>query len=78
VHLALLDLNLPRVGSLEVPATIRSSQASRRIPVVILASPKSVHDITRSYQPGANCHLTKTINRKVRPAVDRSIEGMRG
>ncbi|WP_414643795.1 response regulator [Bradyrhizobium sp.] len=59
MHLALLDLNLPRFGRLEVPATIRSSQACRPIPVVILTSPKSVNDITRSYQPGANCHLTK-------------------
>jgi two-component system, chemotaxis family, response regulator Rcp1 len=58
-QLVLLDLNLPRVGGLEVLAAIKSLQSTRHIPVVVLTSSESGVDITRSYQLGANCYLTK-------------------
>jgi CheY-like chemotaxis protein len=58
-QLVLLDLNLPRVGGLEVLAAIKSLEATRHIPVVVLTSSESSDDIVRSYQLGANCYLTK-------------------
>ncbi|MBV9562018.1 MAG: response regulator [Bradyrhizobium sp.] len=58
-HLVLLDLNLPRVGGLEVLAAIKSLETTRHIPVVVLTSSESSEDIVRSYQLGANCYLTK-------------------
>jgi two-component system, chemotaxis family, response regulator Rcp1 len=58
-QLVLLDLNLPRVGGLEVLAQIKSLESTRHIPVVVLTSSESSQDIVRSYQLGANCYLTK-------------------
>jgi two-component system, chemotaxis family, response regulator Rcp1 len=61
-QLVLLDLNLPRVGGFEVLASIKSLQATRHIPVVVLTSSESSDDIIRSYQLGANCYLTKPFS----------------
>ncbi len=61
-QLVLLDLNLPRVGGLEVLATIKSLEATRHIPVVVLSSSESADDIAKSYQLGANCYLTKPFS----------------
>jgi chemotaxis family two-component system response regulator Rcp1 len=58
-QLVLLDLNLPRVGGFEVLASIKSLEATRHIPVVVLTSSESTEDIIRSYRLGANCYLTK-------------------
>jgi CheY-like chemotaxis protein len=58
----LLDLNLPRIGGFEVLASIKSLQATRHIPVVVLTSSESSDDIIRSYQLGANCYLTKPFS----------------
>jgi CheY-like chemotaxis protein len=49
-QLVLLDLNLPRVGGLEVLATIKSLEATRHTPVVVLTSSESADDIAKSYQ----------------------------
>jgi len=57
-QLVLLDLNLPGVGGLEVLATIKSLEATRHVPVVVLSSSESADDIAKSYQLGANCYLT--------------------
>jgi chemotaxis family two-component system response regulator Rcp1 len=61
-QLVLLDLNLPRVGGFEVLASIKSLEATRHIPVVVLTSSESSDDIIRSYQLGANCYLTKPFS----------------
>lgn len=61
-QLVLLDLNLPRVGGFEVLASIKSLQATRHIPVVVLTSSESSEDIIRSYRLGANCYLTKPFS----------------
>jgi two-component system, chemotaxis family, response regulator Rcp1 len=58
-ELVLLDLNLPRMGGLEVLSQIKSRESTRRIPVVVLTSSAASGDIARSYQLGANCYLTK-------------------
>jgi two-component system, chemotaxis family, response regulator Rcp1 len=58
-QLVLLDLNLPRVGGFEVLQSIKSLEATRHIPVVVLTSSESTDDIIRSYRLGANCYLTK-------------------
>lgn len=58
-QLVLLDLNLPRIGGLAVLSRIKSGEATRHIPVVVLTSSEASDDIVRSYQLGANCYLTK-------------------
>jgi CheY-like chemotaxis protein len=58
-QLVLLDLNLPCIGGLEVLSQIKSAEATRHIPVVVLTSSEASDDIVRSYRLGASCYLTK-------------------
>jgi len=52
--LILLDLNLPKVGGLEVLRRMRTDERTRLIPVVVLTSSKLDEDILDSYRSGAN------------------------
>jgi len=60
--LILLDLNLPKLDGLAVLAAIRAAPELRRIPVVIFSTSQLSRDITRSYELGANCYVTKPGN----------------
>ena len=58
----LLDLKLPKVDGLEVLAEIRSTQALRSIPVVMLTSSKEEQDLLRSYELGVNAYVVKPVD----------------
>ncbi len=60
--LMLLDLNLPKVGGLEVLQRIRQSDRTRLLPVVILTSSREEEDIARSYALGANAYVRKPVD----------------
>jgi CheY-like chemotaxis protein len=62
--LVLLDLNMPRKGGLEVLAEIKADHELRRIPVVILTTSDSEHDVRSSYDRHANCYITKPVDMK--------------
>jgi two-component system, response regulator len=57
----LLDLNLPRVGGLEVLERIRAEQRTRLVPVVILTSSSEHHDLINGYDLGANSYVRKPV-----------------
>jgi CheY-like chemotaxis protein len=60
----LLDLKLPRVNGLEVLQTVRSTDALRSIPVVMLTSSHEESDVLRSYQLGVNAYVVKPVEFK--------------
>ena len=60
--LVLLDLNLPKIGGLEVLRRIRADEQTRLIPVVVLTSSKLEEDILDSYRNGANAYVRKPVN----------------
>ena len=60
--LILLDLNLPKVGGLEVLRRIRADERTRLIPVVVLTSSKLEEDILASYRNGANAYVRKPVD----------------
>jgi two-component system, response regulator len=60
--LVLLDLNLPKVGGLEVLRRVRADERTRLIPVVVLTSSKLEEDILDSYRNGANAYVRKPVN----------------
>jgi two-component system response regulator len=59
--LILLDLNLPKIGGLEVLRRLRADERTRMIPVVVLTSSKLEEDILDSYRNGANAYVRKPV-----------------
>ena len=57
----LLDLNLPRLGGLDVLKTIRSEERTHLLPVVIMTSSQEDRDIRRGYELGANSYVVKPV-----------------
>jgi two-component system, response regulator len=61
-QIVLLDLNLPRVGGLEVLRRIRADERTKLIAVVILTSSKEEDDIVNGYSLGANAYVRKPVD----------------
>ena len=58
----LLDLNLPRKDGREVLEEIKSDDALKRIPVVVLTTSKAEEDVLRSYDLGVSSFITKPVS----------------
>jgi two-component system response regulator len=57
----LLDLNLPKVGGLEVLKKIRADERTRAMLVVVLTSSKEEQDVAESYGLGVNGYVRKPV-----------------
>jgi CheY-like chemotaxis protein len=60
--LIFLDLNLPRKSGHEVLAEIKADPQLRSIPVIVLTTSTAGPDITKSYDLGASCFITKPFD----------------
>jgi CheY-like chemotaxis protein len=60
--LILLDLNLPKMDGREVLARIKSDDALKVIPVVVLTTSQAEEDVLRAYRLSANCYVTKPVD----------------
>ncbi len=60
-QLILLDLNLPRLGGLEVLKRIREGERTRFLSVVVLTSSREDEDVITSYANGANAYVRKPV-----------------
>ena len=58
----LLDIKMPKVDGIEVLRVIKSTEETRRIPVVIMTSSKEEQDIISSYNLGVNSYVVKPVN----------------
>ncbi len=59
--LILLDVNLPLKSGHEVLETIKTNDEVMQIPVIMLTTSSSEHDINLSYKNHANCYITKPV-----------------
>ena len=57
----LLDLNMPKIGGLEVLKRIKSDERTKSIPIVILSSSKEDSDLITSYMQGVNSYVVKPV-----------------
>jgi len=67
----LLDLKLPKMDGFEVLERIRSSEATKFLPVVILTTSNEDQDRIRGYGLGANSFVRKPVE------FDKFIEAVR-
>ncbi len=60
--LTLLDLQLPRIGGIEVLRQIRANERTKLLPVVVLTSSREDQDLLRCYSLGANSYVRKPVD----------------
>ncbi len=70
-QIILLDLELPKVDGFEVLHRVRSNEATKLLPVVILTTSNEDQDRIRGYGLGANSFVRKPVE------FDKFIEAVR-
>ena len=60
--LMLLDINLPRLGGIDVLAQIRATDHTRHVPVVMLTSSDEEKDRLATYSHRANSYVRKPVD----------------
>lgn len=70
----LLDVNLPKVGGLEVLRQLRAHERFGTIPVVMLTTSAEHQDVQSAYALGANSYIVKPVNFEKFLAVAEQIE----
>jgi two-component system response regulator len=58
----LLDLNLPRLGGLDVLTALRGDARTRHLPVVVLTSSTEDRDRIAAYEQYANSYVQKPVD----------------
>jgi CheY-like chemotaxis protein len=61
-QVVLLDLNLPKLGGLDVLRRLRADERTRLLPVVILTSSSEDRDLIKGYELGANSYIVKPVD----------------
>ena len=61
-QVVLLDLNLPKMGGLEVLRRVRRNDRTKLLPIVILTSSNEERDLVTGYDLGANSYVRKPVD----------------
>lgn len=62
VALVLLDLNMPKMGGLDVLKQMYEDEELRKLPVVVFTSSAHESDVHSCYEYGANAYVNKPID----------------
>lgn len=61
-RLILLDIKMPRLDGIDVLRRLKSDDATKAIPVVMLTSSAEEKDVVESYHLGVNSYLVKPVD----------------
>jgi CheY-like chemotaxis protein len=73
--LVLLDLTLPGVDGFEVISWIRAQPELRMLRVLVMTSSRTIQDVNRAYQLGANSFLVKPTDFEDLVTLTQSLRG---
>jgi two-component system response regulator len=59
--LVMLDIKMPKVDGIEVLRRMKSTEATRAIPVVVMTSSNEERDVVESYALGVNSYIVKPV-----------------
>jgi two-component system response regulator len=71
--LVLLDINLPKIGGLQVLDRLRADPRTRTVPIVILTTSRERRDVLEGYRLGANSYVCKPVSFTTFVAVVRTL-----
>ena len=71
--LVLLDINLPKVGGLDVLRRLRADPRTRLVPVILLTTSREQRDVVDGYRLGANSYVCKPVSFTGFVAVVRTL-----
>ena len=78
VDLAIFDLKLPGMSGLSALEKVRSDEATRELPVIVISGHATVHDAVAAIKLGASDFFEKPLNReRVLVSVTNSIRTAR-
>ena len=56
-----LDLNLPKIDGRDVLRLLKTTEETKKIPVIVLSSSDREEDVRFAYQLGANTYISKSL-----------------
>jgi chemotaxis family two-component system response regulator Rcp1 len=72
--LILLDLNLPKWDGRDVLKKVKSDDALKHIPIIILTTSNAQKDVVNCYKLHANCFITKPVDYESFFSIIKQIE----
>lgn len=73
-HIILLDLNLPKKTGLEVLEELKKHDTLKTIPIILLTTSDSKHDVSKAYNLHVNCYIIKPVDFEDFLRVIKSVE----
>ena len=61
ILLILLDINMPRMDGVETLRQLKSNEALKSIPVIMLTTTDDPREVERCYELGCNIYITKPV-----------------
>jgi CheY-like chemotaxis protein len=61
-RLVLLDLNMPKVGGIDVVQAVKTNDRTKSIPLVVMTASQEESDLGRTYGMGVNSYIVKALD----------------
>ena len=62
LDIAVVDVGMPRMGGLELIAMVRTAEASRHLPIIVITGNDDTESVEKAFQAGATSFVAKPLN----------------